>query len=180
MIGEKHELKVEGDSKRRGNNGKRSRHGHGCPSPRDKKLPPVHGAQRTKGCGRGRKSDGVTEIFRCHPHLGLENNKQNFIFNACRDWKPMEMFLDVVGDMGVTGKSDNASCSCVQYSLKRRKPGLRKTDQLRITIVNPGADKCVDNGGENRNRYSFANGSQTPQLELNLMGNVVKHSQSVV
>ena len=25
-----------------------------------------------------------------------------------------------------------------------------------VTIVNPGADKCVDNGGENRNRYSFA------------------------
>ena len=39
------------------------------------------------------------------PHLGLKNNKQNFIFNASRDWKPMEMFLDVVGDMGVTRKS---------------------------------------------------------------------------
>src|SRR6218665_2924221 len=51
------------------------------------------------------KSDCVTEIFRCHPHLGLENNKQNFIFNASRDWKPMEMFLDVVGDMGVTGST---------------------------------------------------------------------------
>src|SRR6218665_3580056 len=48
----------------------------------------------------------------CHPHLGLKNNKQNFIFNASRDWKPMEMFLDVVGDMGVTGKSGNESCSC--------------------------------------------------------------------
>ena len=35
--------------------------------------------------------------------MGLKNNKQNFIFNASRDWKPMEMFLDVVGDMGVTG-----------------------------------------------------------------------------
>ena len=35
------------------------------------------------------------------PHLGLKNNKQNFIFNASRDWKPMEMFLNVVGDMGV-------------------------------------------------------------------------------
>ena len=34
-------------------------------------------------------------------HLGLENNEHNFIFNASRDWKPMEMFLDVVGDMGV-------------------------------------------------------------------------------
>ena len=33
-------------------------------------------------------------------------------------------------------------------------------------IVNPGADKRVDTGGENRNRYSFANGSQTPQLEV--------------
>ena len=40
----------------------------------------------------------------------------NFIFNASRDWKPMEMFLDVVGDMGVTGKSG----SCAQYSLKGR------------------------------------------------------------
>ena len=55
------------------------------------------------------KSDGVTEIFRCLPHLGLENNNQNFIFNASRDWKPMEMFLDVVGDMGVTGKSGKDS-----------------------------------------------------------------------
>jgi len=45
--------------------------GRGCPSPRDKKLPPVHGAKRTEGCGRGRKSGGVTEIFRCHPQLGL-------------------------------------------------------------------------------------------------------------
>src|SRR6218665_1950168 len=50
-----------------------------------------------KGCGRGQKSNGVTEIFRCHPHLGLKNNKQNFIFNASRDWKLMEMFLDVGG-----------------------------------------------------------------------------------
>ena len=32
-------------------------------------------------------------------------NKQNFIFNASRDLKPMEMFLDVGRDMGVTGKS---------------------------------------------------------------------------
>ena len=48
------------------------------------------------------------------PHLGLKNNKQNFIFNASRNWKPMEMFLDVIGDMGVTGKSGNESCSCVQ------------------------------------------------------------------
>src|SRR6218665_801981 len=63
---------------------------------------------------------GVMEIFRCHSHLGLKKNKQNFIFNASRDWKPMEMFLDVVGDMGVTGKSGNESCSCVQNSLKGR------------------------------------------------------------
>src|SRR6218665_1614058 len=108
MIGEKHELKAI--PKRRGNNGKRSRHGHGCPSPRDIMLPPIRGAKRTKGCGRGRKSDGITKIFRCNPHLGLKNNKQNFIFDASRDWKPMEMFLDVVGDMGVTGKSGNESC----------------------------------------------------------------------
>ena len=32
-----------------------------------------------KGWGRGRKSDGVTEIFGGHPHLGL---KDNFVFNA--------------------------------------------------------------------------------------------------
>ena len=74
-------------------------------------------------------------------------------------WKPMEMFLDVVGDMGVTGKSGNEQYSCVKYSLKERQPGLMKTDQQRITIVNPGADKCVDNGGENRNLYSLANGN---------------------
>ena len=43
--------------------------------------------------------------------LGLKNNKQYFIFNASRDWKPMEMFLDVVVDMGVTRKSGNESCS---------------------------------------------------------------------
>ena len=55
-----------------------------------------------KGWDRGRKSDGVTKIFSCHPHLGLENNKQNFIFNLSRDWKPMEMFLDVGGDMEIT------------------------------------------------------------------------------
>ena len=35
--------------------------------------------------------------------MGLKNNKQNFIFNASRDWKPMEMVLDVGGDMGVRG-----------------------------------------------------------------------------
>jgi len=71
-----------------------------------------------------KKSDGVTEIFRCHPHLDLKNNKQNLIFNANRDWKPMEMFLDVVGDMGVTGKSGNESYSCVQYREKRLEIGL--------------------------------------------------------
>src|SRR6218665_1189142 len=57
--------------KRRANNGKGSRHGHCCPSPRDKELPPVQGAKRTKRLGRGRKSDGVTEIFRCHPDLHI-------------------------------------------------------------------------------------------------------------
>jgi len=30
--------------------------------------------------------------------LGLKDNKQNFLFNASRDWKSMEMFLDVRGD----------------------------------------------------------------------------------
>src|SRR6218665_1614347 len=57
------------------------------------------------------------------------------------------------------------------------------TDQWRITIVNPGADKCVDNGGENRNRYSFANGSQTPQLEVrgaSYVGNVLRKGQGRV
>jgi len=96
----------------------------------------------------------------CHPHLGLKDNKENFVFNASRDWKPMEMFLDVRRYMGVTGKSGNESCSHVEYSLKGRWPGLRKTDQQRITVVDPGATKGMYNGGENRNRHSFANGSQ--------------------
>ena len=42
MIREKHELKVECDYKEKGQLG--SRHGRGCPSPRDKELPPVQGA----------------------------------------------------------------------------------------------------------------------------------------
>jgi len=53
-----------------------------------------------KGQGRGRKSDGIAEIFRCHSQLGLNDNKENFVFNASRDWKPM--FLDVRGAMGGT------------------------------------------------------------------------------
>ena len=44
------------------------------------------------------------------PHLGLKDKKQNFVFNASRDWKPLEMFLDVEwGDVGVKGKSGNES-----------------------------------------------------------------------
>ena len=39
--------------------------------------------------------------------MGLKDTKKNLVFNASRDWKPMEMFLDVRGDMGVTGKSGN-------------------------------------------------------------------------
>ena len=39
------------------------------------------------------------------PHLGRKDNKENFVFNAIRDWKPMEMFLDVRRYRGVTGKS---------------------------------------------------------------------------
>src|SRR6218665_528116 len=77
----------------------------------------------------------VTGIFRRHPHLGLENNKQNLIFNSSRDWKPMEMFLDVGGDMGVTGKSGNESCSCVQYSLKGRLPGLSNKSSLWFVCI---------------------------------------------
>jgi len=46
--------------------------------------------------GMWQRSDGVTEIFKCHPHLGLKNNKQNFIFNASRDWKPMEMLGEFI------------------------------------------------------------------------------------
>jgi len=41
--------------------------------------------------------------------LGLKNNKECFVVNVSRDWKPMEMFLGVRGDMGVTGKSGNKS-----------------------------------------------------------------------
>ena len=50
--------------------------------------------------------------------MGLKDIKENFVVNASRDWKPMEMFLDVRGDMGATGKSGNESRSHVQYSLK--------------------------------------------------------------
>jgi len=39
--------------------------------------------------------------------LGLKDNKENFVFNASRDWKPMDMFLYVGRYMGVTGKSGN-------------------------------------------------------------------------
>jgi len=60
------------------------------------------------------------EIFRCYPHLGLRDNKENFILNASRDWKPMEMFLDVRGVMGVTGKSGNESHIRIENSLKGR------------------------------------------------------------
>ena len=49
-------------------------------------------------------------------HLGLKENKENFVFNASRDWKPMEMLLDVRRYMGATGKSGNESCSRVEYS----------------------------------------------------------------
>ena len=66
------------------------------------------------------KSVGVTEIFRYHPHLGLKDNKENFIFNASRDWKTMEMFLDVRRNVGVTRKSGNQSRNRVEYSLKGR------------------------------------------------------------
>jgi len=47
------------------------------------------------------------------PHLGLKDNKVNFLFNASKDWKPMEMFFDVGGDMAVTEKSGNESRSRV-------------------------------------------------------------------
>ena len=52
-------------------------------------------------------------------YVGLKDNKENFVFNTSKDWKPMEMFLDV-GDMRVTGKSGNELCIHVQYSLKGR------------------------------------------------------------
>ena len=52
--------------------------------------------------------------------MGFMDNKENFIFNASRDWKPMEMFLDVRRDMGITRKSGNESRSRVEYSLKGR------------------------------------------------------------
>ena len=74
-------------------------------------------------------------------HLSHNDNKENFVFNASRDWKPMEMFLDLRRYMGVPGQSGNESRSLVEYSLKGRQPGLRKTDQQRITVVGPGADK---------------------------------------
>ena len=38
--------------------------------------------------------------------MGLKNNKKYmyFAFNARRDWKPMEMLLDVIGDVGIAGE----------------------------------------------------------------------------
>ena len=30
-------------------------------------------------------SQTASEIFRCHPHLGLKQNKENFVFNTSRD-----------------------------------------------------------------------------------------------
>jgi len=45
----------------------------------------------------------ASQIFRCHPHLGLKDNKENFVFNVSIDWKPVEMFLNVKRYMGVTG-----------------------------------------------------------------------------
>ena len=65
MIRKKHELMVEGNSKDKvqASNKNGSRFSHHCPSPRYKELPPVKGAYRTKGWGRGWESDGVTEIF---------------------------------------------------------------------------------------------------------------------
>ena len=47
------------------------------------------------------------------PHLGLKGNKENFVFNASRDWRPMEMSFNVGGDMRVREKSGNESCSRV-------------------------------------------------------------------
>ena len=47
-------------------------------------------------------------------HLGLKDNKEKFVFNASRDWKPIEMFLDVRRYMGVTWKSGNESRSRVE------------------------------------------------------------------
>ena len=67
-----------------------------------------------------RPADGVMEIFRCHPYLGIKDYKENFVLNTSRNWKPMEMFLDVVGDMGVKRKFGNESRIRVQHSLKGR------------------------------------------------------------
>ena len=55
-----------------------------------------------------------------YPHLGLKDYNEDFVFNASRDWKPTEMFLDIKRYMGVTGKYGNESRSRVEYSLKGR------------------------------------------------------------
>ena len=54
------------------------------------KAPACPWSVEDEGMWKRSEVGGVTEIFRCHPHLGLKNNKQNFIFNASRDWKPMK------------------------------------------------------------------------------------------
>jgi len=51
--------------------------------------------------------------------LGLKDNKEYLVFNVNRDWKPMKMFFDVRGDMGIMGKSGNEMHSSIWYSLKR-------------------------------------------------------------
>ena len=43
--------------------------------------------------------------------MGLKDNKETFVFNVSRDWKPMEMFRDVRRYRGGTGKSGNESRS---------------------------------------------------------------------
>ena len=82
--------------------------------------------------------------------MGLKDYKENFVFNASRDWKPVEMCLDV---RRVMGKSGNESCSRIEYNLK--------TDQQRITVVDPGAEKACT-----MEVKIGTNGSQTPQLEV--------------
>ena len=124
---DRREARAEGGwrfhAKRRGNNGKRSRHGHGYPSPRDKELPACPGSVEDEGM-RLKSEVGwrhsLREIFRCHPHLGLNalkdnKPKENFVFNASRDWKPMELLL------GNTGSGDRIMGSKLFLENKRHR-----------------------------------------------------------
>jgi len=68
--------------KRRANNGKESRFSHSCPSLRDKD---VDCPGRFEGERIRQRLDGVTKVFKHYLWLGLEGNKEYFVFKESRD-----------------------------------------------------------------------------------------------